>query len=56
MQMLIEHMKDDFDIVIFPEEDILNKPIEEWPIVDVLMAFYSTGMLGNRWNADSIFL
>ena len=32
-----------FDIVYFGDDMILNKPIEEWPIVDVLIAFYSGG-------------
>ncbi|XP_061176478.1 inositol hexakisphosphate and diphosphoinositol-pentakisphosphate kinase 2-like isoform X1 [Saccostrea echinata] len=28
---------------IFDEDVILNKPIEEWPIVDVLISFFSAG-------------
>ena len=31
-----------FDIVIFGDDCILNKPIEEWPIVEVCIAFYSS--------------
>ena len=31
-----------FDIIIFGDECILNEPIENWPIVDVCIAFYST--------------
>jgi len=33
----------DFEILIFPEHVILNEPIENWPVVDCLIAFYSTG-------------
>jgi inositol hexakisphosphate/diphosphoinositol-pentakisphosphate kinase len=32
-----------FDIIIFGEECILSKPIEEWPKVECLIAFYSNG-------------
>lgn len=31
-----------FEIVIFGDECILNTPVEEWPVVEVLIAFYST--------------
>jgi inositol hexakisphosphate/diphosphoinositol-pentakisphosphate kinase len=31
-----------FDISIFGDECILNQPIESWPVVEVLIAFYST--------------
>lgn len=34
--------KDLFQIVLFGDECILNQPIEEWPEVEVLIAFYST--------------
>ena len=30
-------------VVIFSEDTILNKPIEEWPYCDAFMGFYSTG-------------
>ena len=30
-----------FDIVVFGDNSILNQPIEEWPVVEVLIAFYS---------------
>lgn len=33
----------DFEIVIFPEEMILNQPIEEWPVCDALLSWFSTG-------------
>ena len=31
-----------FEIVNFGDETILNKPVEDWPVVEVLIAFYST--------------
>lgn len=33
----------DFDIIVFPQETILEKPIEEWPVVECFLAFFSTG-------------
>jgi len=32
-----------FEIVFFSDDLILNAPVEEWPIVHVLVAFYSNG-------------
>ena len=32
-----------FDIIIFGDEMILNQPIDEWPKVECLIAFYSSG-------------
>jgi inositol hexakisphosphate/diphosphoinositol-pentakisphosphate kinase len=32
-----------FEVIIFGEECILTKPIEEWPKVECLIAFYSNG-------------
>ena len=32
-----------FEITIFGDDMILNEPIEKWPVVEVLIAFYSTG-------------
>ncbi len=31
------------EVLIFSDDVILNKPIEEWPVVDCLVAFYSDG-------------
>jgi inositol hexakisphosphate/diphosphoinositol-pentakisphosphate kinase len=31
-----------FEIVQFGDNCILNQPIEEWPVVEVLIAFYSS--------------
>ncbi|CBK25463.2 uncharacterized protein [Blastocystis hominis] len=43
MKMLMERIRPFVEIVIFEEETILHAPIEEWPIVDVLMGWYSDG-------------
>lgn len=43
MKMLMERISPFVEIVIFDEETILHAPIEEWPIVDVLMGWYSDG-------------
>ena len=32
-----------FEVVFFGDDCIVNKPIEDWPIVDVLIAFFSQG-------------
>jgi len=31
-----------FDIIIFGDECILNTPVDQWPVVEALIAFYST--------------
>ena len=33
----------EFEIIIFGDECILQQPIEEWPIVDALISFFSDG-------------
>jgi inositol hexakisphosphate/diphosphoinositol-pentakisphosphate kinase len=33
---------DVFEIVMYGDEMILNTPVEEWPVVEVLIAFYSS--------------
>lgn len=30
-------------VVVFPEDIILNKPVEEWPVCDCLISFHSKG-------------
>ena len=32
-----------FEVIIFPEDLILNEPVEQWPKVECLIAFYSNG-------------
>uniref|UniRef100_A0A7S4SUP1 Inositol hexakisphosphate and diphosphoinositol-pentakisphosphate kinase n=1 Tax=Alexandrium monilatum TaxID=311494 RepID=A0A7S4SUP1_9DINO len=45
MQAILRRLErcGDFLIVVFPEETILTKPIEEWPVVQCLVAFASSG-------------
>ena len=32
-----------FEVIVFGDDCILHQPIEEWPVVDVLIAFFSKG-------------
>jgi len=32
-----------FEVVVFPEETILNEPVSQWPLCDSLICFYATG-------------
>jgi hypothetical protein len=43
MEAILSRLRsyDYFDIVIFPQETILNEPITEWPRCDCLISFYS---------------
>lgn len=34
-----EHLQ----ILIFDEHDILNEPVDKWPVVDALISFHSKG-------------
>ena len=45
MKEILERLKnfEKIEIYVFPESVILNDPIEEWPIVDVLISFFSSG-------------
>ena len=36
---------DMFEIVVFADEVILHYPVEEWPICDALISFFSKGTL-----------
>ena len=46
MQNILDEIKkfDEFEIIIFVEEKILNEDVENWPIVDALIIFFSTGL------------
>jgi hypothetical protein len=33
----------EFRVVFFPEETILQQPVDEWPLCEALIAFYSSG-------------
>ncbi|KAJ5068707.1 inositol hexakisphosphate and diphosphoinositol-pentakisphosphate kinase [Anaeramoeba ignava] len=43
MQKILKQLKKngDYEIIVFSEEMILKKPIEEWPKCDALMTFFS---------------
>ncbi|RMX45431.1 hypothetical protein pdam_00019294 [Pocillopora damicornis] len=45
MQEILGRMSafDCVDIFVFPDDIILNVPVEEWPICDCLISFYSSG-------------
>ncbi|KAF0689637.1 Aste57867_18936 [Aphanomyces stellatus] len=45
MQEILRRLvkKKQFDLVIFTDDMILNRPIEEWPICEAIFSFYSTG-------------
>lgn len=45
MQEILERLsqRNEFRIVVFGNAMILNEPIENWPICDALIAFFSTG-------------
>ncbi|KAI9920165.1 hypothetical protein PsorP6_016044 [Peronosclerospora sorghi] len=32
-----------FDVFVFNDDTILNRPVEAWPAWDALISFYSTG-------------
>lgn len=40
-EILARFPSDLFDIVIFGDDCILNQPVDTWPIVECLIAFYS---------------
>lgn len=45
MQNILERLKvrEFIQIVMFPEKMVVEDPIEEWPMCDCLIAFYSKG-------------
>eukprot|EP01062_Namystynia_karyoxenos_P059220 TRINITY_DN50664_c0_g1_i1.p1 TRINITY_DN50664_c0_g1~~TRINITY_DN50664_c0_g1_i1.p1 ORF type:complete len:1266 (+),score=291.52 TRINITY_DN50664_c0_g1_i1:75-3872(+) len=45
MQAILRRLREtgDFRIVEFGDDVILGQPVEEWPVVDCLIAFYSDG-------------
>jgi inositol-hexakisphosphate/diphosphoinositol-pentakisphosphate 1-kinase len=44
MREIISRLPEDiFEVCIFGDDCILNKPIVDWPVVECLIAFYSGG-------------
>jgi len=46
MQNLLKRLKayeNEFELVIFSDDMILNRPVEEWAHCDCLISFFSTG-------------
>jgi len=45
MREILERLKrtGEFEIINFGDETILNKPVEEWPVVQCLMSWFSSG-------------
>ncbi|XP_035824670.1 inositol hexakisphosphate and diphosphoinositol-pentakisphosphate kinase 2 [Aplysia californica] len=46
MSEIIRRLRDNFErlqVIMFDEDTILNKPVEEWPIVNGLVSFFSHG-------------
>lgn len=44
MREILSRMSNDyFNILIFDERMIIEEPVEDWPIVECLMSFHSTG-------------
>lgn len=41
---------DEFSVIIFEEDVILNSPIQDWPQCDCLIAFHSTGFPLDKVN------
>ncbi|KAI1731176.1 histidine phosphatase superfamily (branch 2) domain-containing protein [Ditylenchus destructor] len=42
MAKMCDYYKEWLDFIIFPEEVILNEPVENWPLCDCLISFHST--------------
>ncbi|KAK0426672.1 hypothetical protein QR680_009837 [Steinernema hermaphroditum] len=42
MSKILEYYSDYMDIIVFPEEVILQEPVEKWPLCDCLISFHSS--------------
>lgn len=42
MAKIVEYYKDWLDFFVFPEEVVLNEPVEHWPLCDCLISFHAT--------------
>jgi inositol hexakisphosphate/diphosphoinositol-pentakisphosphate kinase len=45
MKCILDRLEafNEFEVVIFGNETILNEPIDKWPISDCLISFFSSG-------------
>lgn len=42
MQKILEFYQDWLSFIIFPEDVIMNEPVEKWPLCDCLVSFHAT--------------
>uniref|UniRef100_A0A9J2Q7P3 Inositol hexakisphosphate and diphosphoinositol-pentakisphosphate kinase n=1 Tax=Ascaris lumbricoides TaxID=6252 RepID=A0A9J2Q7P3_ASCLU len=42
MAKIVEYYADWLEYIVFPEEVILNEPVEKWPLCDCLISFHAT--------------
>uniref|UniRef100_A0AC34F8Q5 VIP1 N-terminal domain-containing protein n=1 Tax=Panagrolaimus sp. ES5 TaxID=591445 RepID=A0AC34F8Q5_9BILA len=42
MQKILEYYQDWLSFIIFPEDLIINEPVEKWPLCDCLISFHAT--------------
>ncbi|VDM46727.1 unnamed protein product [Toxocara canis] len=42
MAKIVEYYADWLEYIVFPEEVILNEPVERWPLCDCLISFHAT--------------
>ncbi|KAA8499857.1 Inositol hexakisphosphate and diphosphoinositol-pentakisphosphate kinase [Porphyridium purpureum] len=40
---LASEVQYELNVVVFPEDVVLNEPVQQWPLCDALIAFYSAG-------------
>eukprot|EP00026_Physarum_polycephalum_P001326 Phypoly_transcript_01327.p1 GENE.Phypoly_transcript_01327~~Phypoly_transcript_01327.p1 ORF type:complete len:930 (+),score=150.02 Phypoly_transcript_01327:110-2791(+) len=50
MKNIMQHLEafNEFEIIIFGNEVILNEPVDKWPICDCLISFFSSGFPLNK--------
>jgi inositol hexakisphosphate/diphosphoinositol-pentakisphosphate kinase len=50
MKNIMQHLEafNEFEIIIFGNEVILNEPVDKWPICDCLVSFFSSGFPLNK--------
>lgn len=48
MSKILEYYNDWLSFVIFPEDVIMNEPVEKWPLCDCLISFHATDFPLNK--------